>query len=342
MEKETKGFISVIGAGAWGTTLANLLAEKGYSVRLWVYEKELCREMEEARENRLYLPGIPLDPGISFTSELKEVARAEVFASAAPTHAVRGIWERLSPHLGSSRPLIVSASKGLEERSLMTMTQVIGETLGRLRPELKPRGLGCISGPTFAAELSRKLPSAAVAASGEKEAAREIQTLFATPFYRLYTQKDVLGAELGGALKNVIAIASGISDGLSLGENARAALIVRGMAEMSRLGAAMGAEARTFSGLAGFGDLVLTCCGDLSRNRRVGLRMGRGERLEEILGGMREVAEGVFTTKAAVKLAESFGVELPICREVEAILFESKDPRRAVSELMTREPKSEF
>ncbi|MFQ6111557.1 MAG: NAD(P)H-dependent glycerol-3-phosphate dehydrogenase, partial [Nitrospinota bacterium] len=322
MQEEAKGFVSVIGAGAWGTTLANLLAEKGRPVRLWVYEEELCREMEEARENRLYLPGILLHSGISFTNELKEAAEAEVLVSVAPTHAVRGIWERLSPHLVSSRPLIVSASKGLEEGSLMTMTQVIGETLGRLRPELKPRGLGCISGPNFAPELSRKLPSAAVAASSADDSAREIQTLFSTPYYRLYTQRDVLGAELGGALKNVIAIASGISDGLSLGDNARAALLVRGMAEISRLGACLGAEVRTFSGLAGFGDLVLTCCGNLSRNRRVGLKIGQGERLDEILGGMREVAEGVFTTRAAVKLAERVGVELPICREVEAILFD--------------------
>ncbi len=335
MEKEK---IAVIGAGAWGTTLANYLAKRDHPVSLWAYEPEVCEAIRSRRENPQFLPGVSLHPGISPTNRLSEAAQgASLILSAVPSQVVRSLWQTLSAHLASSTDA-VSVSKGLETSSLLTMTQVIREAV----PDSVALRLAALSGPTFASEVSQGYPTAAVVASKEPGLAQKVQTLLSGPSLRLYTHDDVLGVELGGALKNVMALGAGISDGLGLGYNARAALIVRGMAEMARLGEAMGACAQTFAGLAGFGDLVLTCTGDASRNRTLGLRIGGGEKLKDILQGMRTVAEGVEASRAARQLGERFHTELPITEKVCQILFEGKPARKAMGELMARELKPEF
>ncbi|MBI2881256.1 MAG: NAD(P)-dependent glycerol-3-phosphate dehydrogenase [Candidatus Tectomicrobia bacterium] len=333
-----KEHVSVIGAGSWGTTLAHYLGERGHAVHLWVYEPEVCEAIERERENPVFLPGVRLSGRIRPTNDLRaSIEGAEVVVSAAPSHVVRRLWEELAPAV-AERSAVVSASKGIETSSLRTMTQVIRETAGA------GRGLRlCVlSGPTFAREVAAGLPAAAVAASEDRKTARWVQALFSGPSFRVYTGEDVLGVELGGALKNVIALTAGISDGLGLGSSARAALLVRGMAEITRLGAAMGADARTFAGLSGFGDLVLTSTGELSRNRTVGLRLGRGEKLRDILAGMRMVAEGIETAKAARRLGEREGIDLPITEQTCRVLFEEQGPHQALEELMNRELRKEF
>ncbi len=331
---------AVVGAGAWGTALADLLAEIGHEVALWVFEEDLCARMARARENDLYLPGKALHPGLRFTSDLAEAASAgqDLILSVMPSHVARALWRRLAPAV-HEEAVLLSATKGIEERTLSLPTQIIEDCL---RAAGAPaRSLACISGPTFAREVAGRKPTALVAASEDERTAWLVQEAFAASCLRVYTGGDPLGTQLGGALKNVIALAAGIADGLSLGANARAALIVRGLAEMGRLGAAMGGRAETLAGLAGMGDLVLTCTGDLSRNRTVGLRLGRGERLKDILASMTAVAEGVQSAPAAVRLAERHGVEMPICREVRAVLFEGKPPQEAVRDLMARPLKAE-
>ncbi|MFQ5913306.1 MAG: NAD(P)H-dependent glycerol-3-phosphate dehydrogenase [Nitrospinota bacterium] len=330
--------IAVIGAGSWGTTLAQLLAQRGHAVSLWAFEPEVREDIERQRENPVFLPGVRLSDRIAPTNDLRaSVDGAEAIVSASPSQAVRRLWEHLAPAVPSGA-IVISVTKGIETDSLCTMTQVIRETVG----EEKGLRLSVLSGPTFAKEVSAGLPSAAVAASEDCGAVRWIQLLFSGPSLRIYTGEDVLGVELGGALKNVIALTAGISDGLGLGFSARAALLVRGMAEITRLGVAMGADARTFWGLTGFGDLVLTSTGELSRNRTVGLRLGRGEKLQDILAGMKMVAEGVETTKAAKRLGEREGVELPIIEQTYRVLFEGRGPRLALQELMNRELREEF
>lgn len=330
--------VAVVGGGAWGTALADLLARGGRAVALWVYEEDLAAEMARTRENRVYLPGHRLAEGVHPTADLAAaVSGAEVVVSVSPSQVVRPVMGRAAPHM---RPgaLVVSASKGIERGSLKLMNQVLEEVL----PESAARRLAVLSGPSFAAEVARGVPTAVSLACADPEAARRLQSLFAGPTFRVYTLDDVVGVELGGALKNVVALAAGISDGLGFGHNSRAALITRGLAEISRLGTALGARPLTFLGLAGMGDLVLTCTGDLSRNRTVGLRLGRGEKLWEILGSMTAVAEGVQTCEAAVGLAERVGVEVPIAREVWQVLHEEKDPRQAVEDLMSRPSRREF
>lgn len=330
--------IAVIGAGGWGTTLADYLAQEGHPVSLWVYEPEVREAIERQRENAVFLPGFHLSERIRPTNDLAgSVDGVKVIISATPSHTVRGLWEELSPHVRENS-IVISASKGIETDSLQTMSQVIDETV----PEEKRISLCVLSGPTFAKEVSAGLPAAAVVASKDPLVARWAQTLFAGPTFRIYTGADVLGVELGGALKNVMAITAGISDGLGLGLSTRAAMLVRGMAEITRLGVAVGADAQTFSGLAGVGDLVLTCTGDLSRNRTVGLRLGKGENLEDILAGMKMVAEGIETAKAAKRLGEREGVELPIIEQTYRVLFEGQNPRLALQELMNRELRKEF
>jgi glycerol-3-phosphate dehydrogenase (NAD(P)+) len=318
--------------------LADLLARNGHGVALWVYEEDLAKEMARTRENHVYLPGHRLPEGVRPGSDLAAaVGGAEVVVSVSPSQVVRRVMARAAPAL---RPdaLVVSASKGIENGSLALMHQVLEAVL----PATAAQRLAVLSGPSFAAEVVRGVPTAVSLACADPEAAQRLQGLFSGRAFRVYTLDDVVGVELGGALKNVVALAAGISDGLGFGHNSRAALITRGLAEISRLGVALGARPLTFLGLAGMGDLVLTCTGDLSRNRTVGLRLGRGEKLGEILASMTAVAEGVETCQAAVALAERAGVEVPIAREVWNVLHEEKDPRRAVEDLMGRPSKREF
>lgn len=333
--------IAVIGAGAWGTALADSFSGIGHEVMLWVFEGDLCARMASNRENDLYLPGVALHDDLRFTSDLAEAASAgqDFLVSVMPSHVVRAVWAKLAPSV-HEETLITSATKGVEENTLLLSTQVIAECLAEAGGG--GRALACLSGPTFARELAERKPTAITAASDDPGAAKAIQEALAAPNFRIYTGADPVGVQLGGALKNVIALAAGIADGMELGHNARAALIVRGLAEIGRLGVAMGGRAETFAGLAGMGDLVLTCTGDLSRNRTVGVRLGKGEPLQKILESMTAVAEGVSTAPAAVGLAEKFGVEMPICREVHAILFEGRSPGDAVRDLMARPLKAEL
>lgn len=329
--------IGVIGAGSWGTTLANLLAKKGYAVTLWAYEPELVDEMRLRRENGPFLPGITLAPALEFTNSLEEAAAGkELLLLASPSQVMRGVVSRLIPFL-RAETLLVSAAKGIELDTLKTVSQACAEELS---PALFSR-FCVLSGPSFAREVAQEMPTAVVAAAADPEVAIAVQRCFTTEYFRVYTNSDVVGVEIGGSLKNVIALAAGISDGLGLGYNTRAALITRGLAEMTRLGVAIGAHPETFAGLAGMGDLVLTCTGDLSRNRTVGMKLGQGLPLKEILGEMRMVAEGVKTTASAWRLAGQVGVEMPITEKVYQILYEDKPARQAVLELMTRDLKAE-
>ncbi len=334
----TSAKVAVVGAGAWGTALADVVARGGAQVHLWVYEEDLAAEMARSRENRMYLAGHRIHENVRPSSELAEVVGgAGVVLSVSPSQVVRRVMGCAAPHLRADA-VVVSASKGIENRTLKLMHQVLTDVLpGDLHPRI-----AVLSGPSFAAEVARGVPTAVSLACGDPAAARTVQALLSGPTFRVYTLDDVAGVELGGALKNVVALAAGISDGLGFGHNSRAALITRGLAEISRLGTSLGAQPLTFLGLAGMGDLVLTCTGDLSRNRTVGLRLGRGEKLAEILASMVAVAEGVKTCDAVVELAERLGVEMPIAREVWAVLHEEKNPRRAVEDLMSRPAKREF
>ncbi len=330
--------IGVVGAGSWGTALADLLARIGHRVTLWAYESDLVERMRKNRENDLYLPDISLHEGLSFTDSLATVATGrELVLLVPPSQLMRRVFQQLLPHLGDD-VILVSASKGIENGTLMTMSQVLEEELGRARRRAR---LAFLSGPSFAREVAKGLPTAVVAASREVAVAESVQRVFSGERFRVYTNRDVIGIEFGGSLKNVMALAAGIADGLGFGSNTRAALITRGLSEMTRLGVAAGAEARTFAGLAGMGDLVLTCTGDLSRNRTVGLELGRGRKLNDILAGMTMVAEGVKTTVSTYQLAARLKVEAPITEQVYKILEEGKDPRQAVTDLLRRSLKAE-
>ncbi len=325
--------VAVIGAGAWGTALAVILAERYPRVSLWVYEATLLAELERTRENAAYLPGVRIPPAVQPTSSLEDALSGQrLVILVVPSHAFRGVLEQARPHL-DPRDLVVSATKGIEVQSLSTMSGIMREVL---LPAHHLR-LAVLSGPGFAREVVVGRPTAIVAAAEDAEIARAVQRAISGNALRIYAGTDPLGVELGGAVKNVIAIAAGVVDGLNLGPNARAALITRGLAEITRLGVAMGAEAATFAGLAGMGDLILTCTGDLSRNRRVGLALAKGLRLQDILADLGAVAEGVNTCRSTVALAERYGAEMPICRAVHRVLFEGQDPREAVVQLMTRE-----
>lgn len=327
--------IGVVGAGAWGTTLAKLLAEKGYQVTLWVWERELAVAMAKERENSVYLPGIELPEALEITDTLDQAVRGcSAVLLVTPSHVMRSVCTALLPFIREST-ICVIATKGLEPKSCMTMLQVVHE----VAPSITTPAV--LSGPTFAKEVSRGLPTAAVVASAEAAVATRAQSLLSTPTFRVYAGTDPLGVELGGAIKNVIAIAAGIVDGLGLGHNALAALITRGLREMTRLGVAMGGRAETFAGLAGLGDLVLTCTGDLSRNRQLGLALGRGTTLPELLRRGPTVKEGVNASKGAVELARRFSVDMPICQETYAVLFEHRSPQEAVAKLLGRALKAE-
>ncbi len=329
--------IGVVGAGSWGTTLADLLAKRGNAVTLWAYERDLVERMRETRKNDLFLSGFTLDEKLSFTSDLAEaVAGKELVVLVSPSQVMRAVLQQAAPQL-SPDTLLVSAAKGIENNTLMLMSEILEEVL----PPEQRRRVAYLSGPTFAREVAAEMPTALTVASENQEVAREVQKIFSCNYFRLYRQEDIIGVELGGSLKNVIALGAGISDGLGYGYNTRAALITRGLVEMTRIGLAKGAKESTFYGLAGMGDLVLTCTGDLSRNRSVGLELGRGRKLPDILAGMKMVAEGIKTTLSAYQLAQKLGVDTPIVEQMYLILNEDKDPRSAVADLMKRELKAE-
>ncbi len=326
-------YIAVIGAGSWGTTLANLLGEKGYDVSLWTYEKELADEINRTGINSVYMPGIPLSSNIEATSDLeKAIDNARYILSVVPTQFMRPVFSGIAK-CTKKDVTIVSASKGIEHGSLLTVTPIL--------KELTDCQAAVLSGPSFAEEVIKKMPTAVTIAAEDSNTCMLLQDVFNTDYFRVYTNDDLLGVELGGALKNVMAIASGISDGLALGASSRAALITRGLTEIIRLGVAMGANEKTFGGLSGMGDLVLTCTGTLSRNHSVGFKLGRGEKLKDILAGMKSVAEGVATSKSAYELSRKYNVEMPIVEQIYKVINEDKDPNQAVSELMTRRLKAE-
>jgi glycerol-3-phosphate dehydrogenase (NAD(P)+) len=329
--------VGVIGAGGWGTALAGLLAEGGHQVHLWAREAEVVRQIREESENRSFLPGARLPEELQATGDLQEtVAGAEMVLSVVPSQFVSSVMSQAVPFIERDAQ-VVSATKGIELSTLRRMDQVLE---GFLSPDQMER-FTVLSGPSFAKEVAEHLPTAVVVASHSEDARVKAQMAFQSSRFRVYTNEDVIGVELAGALKNVIALAAGVVAGLGFGHNTRAALITRGLAEITRLGAAMGASRATFAGLAGMGDLVLTCTGDLSRNRTVGYRLGQGEQLRAILEDMPGIPEGVRTAEAVQALAGKHQVEMPISREVCSILVEGKSPRDAVQDLMLRAPKPE-
>jgi glycerol-3-phosphate dehydrogenase (NAD(P)+) len=333
--------IAIIGAGAWGTALSIALGRKGvHGVQLWAYEKEVQASISSRRANELFLPGQVIPESVSVTGDLKQAVRgAGIVVSVMPSQHCRRLFQEMHPFL-KPEMMFVSATKGLEEGSLLRMTEVIGLVIGS-NGGWRPR-MGALSGPSFAKEVARGDPTAITIASVDTELAETVQREFSDPRFRVYTNRDVIGVELGGALKNIIAIAAGVCDGLGLGHNSVAALITRGLAEITRLVVVCGGSQETMAGLAGLGDLVLTCTGGLSRNRSVGVELGRGRKLPDIISSMHGmVAEGVFTTHAAVQLAYTRKVEIPITAQMDAILHQGKSPRDAIQELMTRSGKSE-
>ncbi len=330
--------IGVVGAGSWGTALANLLALKGYKIDLWVFEKEVRQQIEIARENKVFLPGFTLSDNVLPSNDMdRVVSDKELLLIVVPSHVMRETAHKISGHL-APKTMVVSASKGIENKTHLTMTGVLQEVL----PEIPKDSLAVLSGPSFAREVAKQFPTVVTVASRDPQVARTVQHVFATDYFRVYTGDDVIGVELGSAVKNVIAIAAGIIDGLELGLNTRAALITRGLVEIRRLGIKLGANPRTFTGLTGVGDLVLTCTGDLSRNHTLGKEIGAGRKLKEILSGMHMVAEGVKTAKSVYNLSRKLGVEMPISHEVYYILYEDIAPAEAVRRLMTRDLKDEL
>ncbi|MBW2608736.1 MAG: NAD(P)H-dependent glycerol-3-phosphate dehydrogenase [Deltaproteobacteria bacterium] len=330
--------IGVIGAGSWGTTLANLLAEQEYNVDLWVREEEVYDQIKQERINRTFLPDNKLVPQLNPVKSYEEaLSGKDLILMVVPSHVFREVLNHMKPYLRPGMTLI-AATKGIENDSLKIMSQVAEEVLPKEYTDL----FVCLAGPSFAKEVIKKQPTAVTIACRDLSHVERLQRIFYTEFFRVYISDDLIGVQLCGALKNVIAIGAGAADGLGFGLNARAALITRGLAEITRLGVAMGANPMTFAGLAGIGDLVLTCTGDLSRNRTLGLKIGKGMTLEEITGGMNMVAEGVKTSLSAYQLAKKMSVDMPIINQVYEILYQGKDPKAAVKELMTRELKKEL
>lgn len=328
--------VAVVGAGSWGTTLANLLAEKGVGVRLWVREAEVYEDLARERINHTFLPGVRLAPGIAFSRAFPEVlADAHLVLMVVPSHSFREVLQALKPFFPQGA-MLLSATKGMEMDSLLTMEGVTREELG---PEVP---YAVLSGPSFAREVAQRQPTAATIASRQREVAQLLQRLFSTHCFRIYTSRDVTGVELAGALKNIFAIGAGILVGMGLGDNPRAALITRGLAEMTRLGVRLGANPLTLTGLAGVGDLVVTCTGSQSRNFQVGYKLGQGMALEQILGATVMVAEGVKVSRAAHLLAERLGVEAPLVTAIYKILYDGLAPKEAIKKLMTRELKDEL
>jgi glycerol-3-phosphate dehydrogenase (NAD(P)+) len=329
--------IGVVGAGGWGTALAKILADKGERVTLWCHGVDSFRQIVETRENRAYLAGIFLPAEVTVTQSLGEVVSNKgLVICAVPSHLVREVFSRGMDDLAQTT-MILCGTKGLEEGSLKTMGELFVDLLGAGRK----KNLAFLSGPTFALEVARMLPAAVTVAAADESIAKSIQQILSTQNFRVYTSADVIGVQIGGVVKNVIAIAAGISDGLSLGHNARAALITRGLAEMTRLAVRMKADPLTLAGLPGLGDLILTCAGDLSRNRAVGLQIARGRSLHDITASTRTVAEGVRNTRSLYTLAERLGVDMPIVGQMYQVLYAGKEPADAVRDLMLRSLKPE-
>jgi len=329
--------LSIIGGGSWGTALALTLSARFPRVRQWVYEPDLAGRMQSKRENDIYLPGCRLPENVFVSSDLSTVLEdGSTILSVMPSHLVRGMYQQMLPYLKDSM-VFVSATKGLENGTLLRISEVIRQVV---QERFDPR-VAVISGPTFAREVARGEPTALVVASTGERLAVDVQEAFSGPTFRLYTSSDPIGVEIGGAVKNVVAIGSGVLHGLGLGSNVTAALITRGLAEMTRLAVAMGGRPLTLAGLAGLGDLVLTCTGDLSRNRMVGVELARGRKLDEIVSSMKMVAEGIKTTNAAVDLAQRFSVEMPIARQMFEMLHFGISPREAIQRLMERSLKGE-
>ena len=328
--------IGVVGAGSWGTALSLFLAGKGYQVDLWVYEKDLCSLMNQERENGVYLPGFQLPDAIHPSHSLQDVViNKKILLLVVPTQALRPVLDGLKPFLDPDC-LVINASKGIENETLLPIHKIIQEVIPNVH------SLATLSGPTFAKEVAQGIPSAIVAAAHQQETAERVQAIFDTDKLKVFTSTDLMGVEIGGALKNVIAIATGIADGLQLGFNPRAAIINRGLVEITRIGTAMGARPETFSGLSGMGDLVLTCTGDLSRNRTVGLKLGQGLKLAEITASMKMVAEGIRTVTSAYQLKDKFDIQASIIEETYRVLHEGKSPQQALQNLMNVETTSEF
>jgi glycerol-3-phosphate dehydrogenase (NAD(P)+) len=329
--------LAIIGAGSWGTALSVVLAPRFESIRLWVYEADLAGRMAQTRENDLFLPGFPLPANVDVTTDIPDALQdAELVLSVMPSRHVRRLYREMLPRLEPGMSF-VSATKGIESGTLLRMSEVITEVVGE---RFAPR-VAALSGPTFAREIARGEPAAVVIASQDRTLAETVQRALSGPTFRLYTNDDPAGVELGAALKNIIAIAAGACQGLGLGSNAMAALITRGLAEITRLALAAGGNPKTLAGLAGLGDLVLTCTGELSRNRRVGVQLAQGRKLADIVASTRMIAEGIETTSAAVDLAARRQVEMPITRQVQAMLQDGKPPREALRELMERSLKGE-
>jgi glycerol-3-phosphate dehydrogenase (NAD(P)+) len=336
LESSEAKAIAVIGAGSWGTTLAQLLAEKGQDVRLWVREPEVYANLKRERINHTFLPGVRLSARIHFTQAYQEALHgAGPILMVVPSHGFRQVLRDLKPHWPAGA-VLVSAAKGMEIDSLLTMEGVVREEMGAAAP------YAVLAGPSFAREVAQKQPTAVTIASRQREIAQALQRLFSAPYFRVYTSHDITGVELGGALKNIFAIGTGILSGMGLGDNPRAALITRGLAEMVRLGARLGANPMTLTGLAGLGDLILTCTGSQSRNFQVGVRLGQGLPLDQILTGMTMVAEGVKTSRAVYSLAARLGVEMPLVTACYKILYEGLAPKEAIKKLMARELKDEM
>ena len=329
--------LAIIGAGSWGTALAMVLAPRFARIRLWVYEPELAARMGASRENDVYLPGFQVADHVEVVNDFPTALEdADVVLSVMPSHLVRRLYQEMLPYLHESM-LFVSATKGLENGSLLRTSEVIRQVLStKLRPQV-----AVISGPTFAREVARFEPTALVVASSNPGVADRVQAAFSGPTFRLYTSQDTIGVEIGGSIKNVVAIGAGVLHGMGLGHNPMAALITRGLAEMTRLAVAMGGQPLTLAGLAGLGDLVLTCNGELSRNRTVGVELAHGRKLEEIVGSMKMVAEGIKTTNAAVDLAKRYAVEMPISEQMFQVINFGVSPRDAIQRLMERSLKGE-
>ena len=329
--------ITVLGAGSWGTTLALLLYSGHHEVTLWTYNSGHARSMQETHYNSDFLPDIPLPNDLVITSDLiKAIEKSDFIVAAIPTQYIRSVFEQLGD-VDLSKKIIVNVAKGIENNTLMTISEIIEDCC----PTVKPKHQAILSGPSHAEEVSRNIPTAVVAASPSLETAQLVQQTFLTPYFRVYANNDLRGVELGGALKNVIAVAAGISDGIGFGDNTKAALLTRGIVEITRLGVAMGAEQSSFSGLSGIGDLIVTCMSKHSRNRYVGEQIGKGRKLDDIVNEMLMVAEGVATTQSVYELSEQYGIDMPIAAEVYRMLFGGKDPHQATEELMTRDVKVE-
>jgi glycerol-3-phosphate dehydrogenase (NAD(P)+) len=334
----TKVKIGVLGAGSWGTALANLLAQKGYPIDLWVFESEVCRQISETRQNTTFLPEVELSNNLFPTNDIKKtISGKNLVLIVVPSHVARETATRIKNFIGPE-VILVSASKGIENKTHLTISGVLKDCL----PNFSIDRFGVLSGPSFAKEVGRNLPTAVTVAAVNENTANLVQQIFSTPDFRVYTHTDIVGVELGGSVKNVIAIAAGIIDGLNMGLNTRAALITRGMTEIRRLGLRLGANPRTFTGLAGFGDLLLTCTGDLSRNHTIGKKIGQGMKLSDVLKNMQMVAEGVKTSESVFNLSRQLDVEMPICHAIYHVLYKGLPPRQAVYQLMTRDLKHEL